>query len=217
MRRSCSRSFTVALLIVATFTERLITQETPAGSAVTIVLDLPSPVVDEESIRLTRGLLSELQGGLVRYFSLSIARIEEISAGAVHDLVGQEVTKNEASTETHLEALAKIVAIRPRGSGMALVQLSDDIWLMARRALTVDGKHVAVESPRLDLARSEQEALARLRNLAQEGASWNIGGVRRNINPPTLALWFLTPAVVDRFRFESAGTNASATRTTRGS
>jgi len=59
MRRSCSRSFTVALLIVATFTERLITQETPAGSAVTIVLDLPSPVVDEESIRLTRGLLSE--------------------------------------------------------------------------------------------------------------------------------------------------------------
>ena len=378
---------------------------------------------DEEAIRLTRGLLSELPGGLVRYFSLSSARIEEISAGAVHDFVGQEAPKNrtsgvtvtiseaaaiasrnesirdqviqrecgdsidragcgprvnaaaidtlnelEASTETHLEALAKIVAITPRGSGLvlvtgglpyrrvpraslnraaallrdrkislavvrvpttlqfggvirdagkdltdrlgntmvlqandagalgaiasrvldlhkterasadqpaakrppltdpantalvrdaqgyaqrfvhlmrfmvarehydqqvrvrpayntmpgqlfgrlkqqrvmdsevALVQLSDDIWFMARRALTVDGKPVAVESPRLDMARSEQEALARLRNLAQEGASWNIGGVRRNINSPTLALWFLTPAVVDRFRFESAGT-----------
>jgi hypothetical protein len=50
MRRSCSRSFTVALLVVATSTARLTTQDTTAGSAVTIVLDLPSPVVDKESI-----------------------------------------------------------------------------------------------------------------------------------------------------------------------
>ena len=426
MRRSCSLSFTVALLVVITSTVRLTTQETPAGSEVAIVLDLPSPVVDEESIRLTRDLLSELPGGLVRYFSLSSARIEEISAGAAHDFVGQEATKNrtsgvtvtiseaaaivsrnesirdqviqrecgdsidrggcgprvnaaaietlnelDASTETHLEALAKIVAITPRGSGLvlvtgglpyrrepraslnkaaallrdrqisftvvrlpttwhyggvirdaskdltdrlgntrvlqandagalgaiassvlelhkveraerasadhpaakrpaltdpaqtalvrdaqdyalrfvhlmrfvvarehydqqvrirpanntmpgqsfgrlkqqrvmdsevALVQLSDDIWFMARRALTVDGKNVSNESPRLEIAGSEQEALLRLANLARQGASWNIGGIRRTINSPTLALWFLTPTVVDRFTFESAGT-----------
>ena len=86
----------------------LTTQETPAGSEVAIVLDLPSPVVDEESIRLTRDLLSELPGGLVRYFSLSSARIEEISAGAAHDFVGQEATKNRTSgvTVTISEAAA---------------------------------------------------------------------------------------------------------------
>ena len=294
MRRSCSRSFTVALLIVATSTARLITQDTTAGSAVTIVLDLPSPVVDKESIQLTRALLGELPGSLVRYFSFSSASIEEISAGAVHDFVGQEMTKDrtsgvtvtiseaaaivsrnesirdqviqrecgdaidragcgprvnaaaietlnelEASTETHLEALAKIVAmrfmvarehydqqvrVRPAyntmpgqlfgrlkqqrvmDSEVALVQFADGIWFMARRTLTVDGKNVASESPRLELGGSEQEALTRLGNLAREGAFWNIGSIRRDINSPMLALWFLTPTVADRFTFGSAGT-----------
>ena len=210
MRRSCSRSFKVALLIVATSTARLITQDTTAGSAVTIVLDLPSPVVDKESIRLTRALLGELPGRLVRYFSLSSASIEEISAGAVHDFVGQEVTKDrtsgvtvtiseaaaivsrnesirdqvvqrecgdsidragcgprvsaaaietlnelEASTETHLEALAKIVAISPRGSGLVLVTGGLPYRRVPREALN---RAAGLLRDRRDFARRRQSA-----------------------------------------------------------
>ena len=104
------------------------------------------------------------------------------------------------------QSFGRLKQQRVMDSEVALVQLSDDIWFMARRALTVDGKNVSNESPRLEIAGSEQEALLRLANLAREGASWNIGGIRRTINSPTLALWFLTPTVVDRFTFESAGT-----------
>ncbi len=421
MRRTCPRVLIVASIVVGSAAARLTTQEAPAEGAVTIVLDLPSPVVAKESVRLTRVLLGELPSSLVRYFSLSTVRIEEIPAAAVQTFVDQEVTTDrkpgvavtiseaaaivsrneqvrdqviqrecgdsinrpgcgpevnaaaietlndlEASTRNHLEAFAKIAAITPRESGLvlvtgglpyrteprsslneaatllkdrnislavvrlpttvhyggvlrdagkdltdrlktplvlqandsgglpaiarrllelhrtssadhppaaraaptdpengplgrlaqdyvqrfvtlmrfmvarehydqqvrvrpannmmpgqsfgrikqqrvmdsevALVQISDGVWFMARRALEVDGKNVEGKSAGLEVARTEQEALVRMRDLAQEGASWNIGGIRRDINSPTLALWFLTPTVVGRFKFEPAGT-----------
>jgi hypothetical protein len=71
---------------------------------------------------------------------------------------------------------------------------------MARRVLTVDGKAVsAKQTLGLEAAKSNQEALTAMTALARDGASWNIGGIRRDINSPTIGLWFLTPAVAGRF------------------
>jgi hypothetical protein len=79
---------------------------------------------------------------------------------------------------------------------------------MARRVLTVDGKAVsAKQTLGLEAAKSNQEALTAMTALARDGASWNIGGIRRDINSPTIGLWFLTPAVAGRFRFTDAVLN----------
>jgi hypothetical protein len=105
---------------------------------------------------------------------------------------------------------------RVMDSEVALVQLSDGIWFMARRVLTVDGKAVsAKQTLGLEVAKSDQEALTAMTALARDSASWNIGGIRRDINSPTIGLWFLAPAVAGRFRFTDAGTEhlASAPET----
>ena len=96
---------------------------------------------------------------------------------------------------------------RVMDSEVALVQLTDGIWFMARRVFSVDGKTVAAkQTPGWEAAKSDQEALSAMTALAREGASWNIGGIRRDINSPTIGLWFLTPALSGRFRFTDAGT-----------
>ena len=91
----------------------------------------------------------------------------------------QQVRIRPANNTMPGQSFGRLKQQRVMDSEVALVQLSDDIWFMARRALTVDGKNVSNESPRLEMAGSEQEALMRLGNLAREGASWNIGGIRR--------------------------------------
>jgi hypothetical protein len=78
--------------------------------------------------------------------------------------------------------------------------------------LAVDGKQLAVDSTRrLQSAATEQEAIAQMTALAREGASWNIGGIQRDINSPTIVMWFLTPQNIDRFQFAEAGTERLAT------
>lgn len=87
-----------------------------------------------------------------------------------------------------------------------------DSWLAARnvRWLTDDGE-AAVEIPnsrdRLREAIDSDRAggHAAVRRLADESARFNIGGIGRNFNTPTLALQFLDDGHRHRFRFRLLG------------
>lgn len=94
---------------------------------------------------------------------------------------------------------------------VSFAHITDGVWIMARQVETVDGHPVgaAPSSPLADV-RTEREAIERMNQLANDAAGWNIGSVRRNINSPTLAMWFLTDAVAGRFRFSTAGTERTA-------
>lgn len=93
-------------------------------------------------------------------------------------------------------------------SEVTLAQVRDEMWIMARHVLAVDGKRLPADEFAVHVgdARSEDEAMSQLRQLAEDGADWNIGDIQRNINTPALVLWFLTPHMSGRFRFRDAGT-----------
>jgi hypothetical protein len=94
-------------------------------------------------------------------------------------------------------------------SEVALVQvMADRLWLVARDVLIVDGKPVP-DSKRVPLASVHpatlDEALKAFRKIARQGARFNIGSIRRDLNVPTIALWFLSEGVHERFDFTLEG------------
>jgi hypothetical protein len=95
-------------------------------------------------------------------------------------------------------------------SEVALVHLTDQVWLIARDVVTLDGRSLP-PSQRLPLTTqrpaSLEAAIAAFREIARQGARFNIGGIRRDLNVPTLALWFLSDALRERFVYEPAGTD----------
>jgi hypothetical protein len=76
-------------------------------------------------------------------------------------------------------------------------------WLTVRNVLTVDGAPVRDSKDRLTsaLARSGPDRTARLQQLRDEGARFNIGQVYRNFNDPTIVLLFLDPEYQPHFVF----------------
>jgi hypothetical protein len=76
-------------------------------------------------------------------------------------------------------------------------------WLSVRNVLSVDGKRVADADARLERALKEPLPAreSRLNVLASASARFNIGGVYRDFNNPTLALQFLDPTYRSRFMF----------------
>jgi hypothetical protein len=80
-------------------------------------------------------------------------------------------------------------------------------WLAVRNVLTVDGRAIDNSQQRLDrlLAGSVPIGVARLRQLRDEGARFNLGSIRRNFNDPMLPLRFLEPESQPRFKFALAG------------
>jgi hypothetical protein len=80
-------------------------------------------------------------------------------------------------------------------------------WLAVRNVLSVDRKAVPDSKTRLDqmLANPEPDAIARFRNLRDEGARFNIGRLRRNLSDPMLPLKFIDPAYQPRFEFRYEG------------
>ena len=78
-------------------------------------------------------------------------------------------------------------------------------WLTVRNVLAVDSHEVPDSRYRIDRAFADESTrLSRLRQLADEGARFNIGAIVRNINDPAFAIRFLDPALQSRFAF-SAG------------
>ena len=78
-------------------------------------------------------------------------------------------------------------------------------WLTVRNVLRVDGHPVPDSERRLtDALASADNPLARLRQLRDESARFNIGRTFRNLNYPTMALRVLESVNQPRFRFDAS-------------
>jgi len=77
-------------------------------------------------------------------------------------------------------------------------------WVGFRDVFTVDGRRVRDREDRLWqlFLRRDPRVLERARVIADESALYNLGQIRRNVNVPTAALFFLHPANRQRFTFE---------------
>lgn len=92
-------------------------------------------------------------------------------------------------------------------SEFALVRIKDD-WLGYRDVYQVDGKTVGDRQDRLLqlFQKTPATAVDQGRRIADESARYNAGGMQRNFNVPTMALFFLHPSNAKRFRFDLVGT-----------
>ncbi|MQA28641.1 MAG: hypothetical protein GEU82_02220 [Luteitalea sp.] len=78
-------------------------------------------------------------------------------------------------------------------------------WLTIRHVLSVNGRSVADSGGSVIDLLAERGGRARLRELADAGAQYNIGSLQRNFNDPMLALQFLGRESQKRFRFRHDG------------
>jgi hypothetical protein len=81
-------------------------------------------------------------------------------------------------------------------------------WLPFRDVFEVDGQQVRDRQDRLVklfVQTSASRALENAQAIVRESARYNIGSVRRELNVPTLPLWFLEPQNTRRFNFRKAG------------
>jgi hypothetical protein len=81
-------------------------------------------------------------------------------------------------------------------------------WLPFRDVFEVDGQQVRDRQDRLVtlfVQTTPERALENAEAIVRESARYNIGGVRRDLNFPTLPLWFLEPASTRRFNFRKVG------------
>jgi hypothetical protein len=88
-------------------------------------------------------------------------------------------------------------------SEVVVVNTGDLGWIGFRDVFEVDGQPVRNREDRLQqlFLDAGPDALARARALADESARFNLGGVERNLNYPTMALLFLREAHQGRSRF----------------
>jgi len=93
-------------------------------------------------------------------------------------------------------------------SEFALVRAKDD-WLGYRDVFNVDGKTVGDRQDRLLqlFQKTPATAVDQGRRIADESARYNAGGMQRNFNVPTMALFFLHPSNASRFSFDLVGSD----------
>ena len=91
-------------------------------------------------------------------------------------------------------------------SEFALVRAQDD-WVGFRDVYEVDGTPVRDRQDRLlrVFSDSPSTAYAEGRRIADESARYNIGTVQRNINTPTMALYFVRATQQERSTFKKSG------------
>lgn len=119
-----------------------------------------------------------------------------------HEHYEQEVRPLRGSHGTKAGAVR---ARRTTEAEVAFASIADGMWIMTRRVYLVDGRSVEPAPSPLQGATSEANAFARMRALADENSRWNIGRIIRNVNTPTLPLWFLTDPTVRRFHLSPEG------------
>jgi len=90
-------------------------------------------------------------------------------------------------------------------SDFLLVQVAGEGWLPFRDVFERDGQPVRDRQERLAeiFLTAGRDALEQARAVMDEGARYNIGGIARNINVPTLPLAFLTDLHRHRFDFKA--------------
>ena len=80
-------------------------------------------------------------------------------------------------------------------------------WIGYRDVVQVDEKPVADRRDRLlRLLTSTTVDAARLQDIANESARFNVGPISRNFNVPTTVLFYFLPSTIERFSFERKGT-----------
>ena len=186
-------------------------------------------VANDESLRQLQATLAPVAGPAVSARKGEPAEVAlrlppEVSAASKHAVAFAESAETLLADEHYVQE----VKTRPSATSMpryssagittekrtldsevALIQLrSGEVWLLARDVQRIDDRPVddAQRVP-LPLARAggEAEALKQLQDIARQGARFNVGGIRRDLNVPTLALWLLIPSVLPRFEFSVAG------------
>jgi hypothetical protein len=137
----------------------------------------------------------------------------EIKFITAHERYEQEVRSRAGSFGA---TAGRITARRSTEASVTFAHVTDSLWIMTREVLSVDGRTLpGTPPPRINEPQSEGEVLRALRAAADDGARWNIGNVQRNINTPTLVLWFLEEPIAQRFQFQVSGTERTAAGTCR--
>ena len=121
-----------------------------------------------------------------RDFELAFTRI------IGREIYEQRLHRNERSTTRLLESEVFFLGIDEEGA-----------WITVRDVGRVDGRPVSGSRERIDRALAgDRRDTRRLRQLADEGARYNLGELQRNFSDPALALSFVDPDRQARFRFE---------------
>jgi hypothetical protein len=153
------------------------------------------------------GLVDRLVDGAAAHVARFVATASVLLAREHYDQ--EATTRTGPSARFATSKLGLVTEQRTLESEVALVQIGDDrLWLIARDILAVDGKPVREEDrvripPRID--GPADQAFRAFRRVADQGARYNIGRIRRDLNVPTLALWFLSEGIRQRFAFTIVG------------
>jgi hypothetical protein len=191
----------------------------PGLASLQALADAPSPAMgtSREAVPVARptdepsGEMKPLPSEVAIASRHAVAFAENAETLLADEHYVQEVKTRPSSTSMPQFSTAGItLEKRQLDSEVALVQLkTGDLWLVARDVQKVDDRPLDA-AQRLPLpsisASSDAEAVKQLRAIAAQGARFNVGGIRRDLNTPTLALWLLTPSVVSRFDFSIGGT-----------
>ncbi len=131
--------------------------------------------------------------------SQAILDFEKVFSNVVtEEMYGQRVVDPSGKVRRERKLVSDFLLVRPPGA---------DSWFGFRDVLQVDGKQVRDRQKRLSrlFLESPDDALEQAARVAKESARYNIGGISRNINLPTMALAILHPMNQYRFYFEKAG------------
>jgi len=174
-----------------------------AVEVVAVVIDSDSPVADAQAVA---GPLSRAADYVARFERTFAAVIwHEHYVQEDHALVRFGSSGNRFS---------RLVGRRELQSDLLLLWLSRDTsWIAVREVLSVDGvpRPPATRGLRTVLDASSV-SVDRLKELAAENGRFNIGGIVRTFNEPTLALLFLDEHYRHRFSFRRAGQDSRGGR-----
>jgi hypothetical protein len=96
-------------------------------------------------------------------------------------------------------------------SDFLLVRTNEGSWMPFRDVFEYNGAPVRDREDRLTalFLNNQRSAIDQARKIMEESSRYNIGGISRNINLPTLALDFLTARLRTRFAFTDEGREGS--------
>jgi hypothetical protein len=108
--------------------------------------------------------------------------------------------------EHYEQQIADTGARRSLVSEIAFIPTRGD-WLAYRDVFEVDGQKIEGRTGRLQrlLLDWPQDGFDRARQIADESARYNLGDIQRNFNTPTMCLFAMRPANIERFKFKKAG------------
>jgi hypothetical protein len=130
-------------------------------------------------------------------------------------IVSEETYTQEATSDSSQKAALGGAPAGPNAETRTLV--SDYLQVKVpgregglpfRDVFEVDGQSVRDRQDRLVklfVASSQSNAIENARDIVRESARYNIGSVPRDLNLPTLPLWFLEPENTRRFKFRKVG------------